>query len=151
MGRVGKERAARVGDRLLERVLGRFVPGFVSLPLLLVRALFRVLRFERGLAWLRTRGAVGLFCWIDTLWLVATITWVCTLVFGRQAYGFGIFAGLVLFVVLHSLIAHAADYFAGYDPAKEFMKEEARPSEDQGTSGPGGPGRKEGTHDGPIA
>jgi hypothetical protein len=121
MTTVGAEGKPGVGDRLLELVLGRFVPRFVSLPLLLVLAVFRALRFERGLAWLR-RGGVGFFYWIDTLWLVATITLLFTLVFGRGAYGSGILVGLVLFVVLHSLIAHAADYYAGYDPAEEFMR-----------------------------
>ncbi len=136
---MGTKRAARIGDWLLERVLGRYVPRFVSLPLLAVLALFRALRFERGLAWLRTGGAVGLFCWIDTLWLVATITWACTLVFGRKAYGFGIFAGLVLFVVLHSLIAHAADHFAGYSPGEDMMRRASRPRDRPGNSGPGEP------------
>jgi len=123
------------GDWLLELVLGRFVPRFVSLPLLLVLALFRAVRFESGLAWLR-RGGVGWFYWIDTLWLVATIMLLFTLVFGRGAYGYGIVVGLFLFVLLHSLIAHAADYFAGYDPAEEFMKQGARP-EKGGTDGDG--------------
>ena len=46
----------------------------------------------------------------------------------------GIVAGLFLFVLLHSLIAHAADYFSGYDPAEEFRKQGARP-EKGGTDG----------------
>ena len=136
MTKVSSEGKPGAGDRLLELVLGRFVPRFVSLPLLLVLALFRAVRFERGLAWLRGRGGVGIFCWIDTLWLVAAITLLFTLVFGRRAYGVGIVAGLFLFVLLHSLIAHAAGHFAGYDPAEEFMKQGARP-EEGGTDGDG--------------
>ena len=136
MAKVSTEGGRSVGDRLLELTLGWFVPRWVSLPLLLVLALFRAVRFERGLAWLRGRGGVGIFCWIDTLWLVAAITLLFTLVFGRRAYGVGIVAGLFLFVLLHSLIAHAADYFAGYDPAEEFMKQGARP-EKGGTDGDG--------------
>ena len=143
---VGTKGKPGVGDKLLELVLGRFVPRFVSLPLLLVLALFRALRFERGLAWLRGRGGVGIFCWIDTLWLVATITLLFTLVFGRGAYGFGILVGLVLFVVLHSLIAHAADYYTGYDPAEEFMRPSARPRDEEGDGdADGGPVEKGGT------
>jgi len=118
MGAGGKKGA---GDRLLEAVVW-LLPRFVSLPLLLVLALLRALRVERGLAYLRS-GGVGLFYWIDTLWFVGTVTVLCVLVFGRKSYGFGIVAGLVGFVVLHSLIAHSADYFAGYSPADEIIKE----------------------------
>ena len=50
--------------------------------------------------------------------------------------GRGAVAGLFLFVLLHSLIAHAADHFAGYDPAEEFMKQGARPESDH--DGPDG-------------
>jgi hypothetical protein len=131
----GTEGRPSFGDWLLERVLGWFVPRFVSLPLLLVLALFRALRFERGLAWLRGRGGVGLFCWIDTLWLVGTITLLFRLVFGRRAYGLGILAGLFLFVLLHSLIAHAADYFTGYDPAEEFMRPSTRGRDEPASGG----------------
>jgi hypothetical protein len=112
-------------DRLLELVLGWFLPRWVSLPLLAVLVLFRALRFERGLAWLRTRGGVGLFCLVDTAWLVGTVTLLFMLLFGRRAYGVGIVAGLFAFVLIHSLIAHAADHFAGYDPAEEFMRQPA--------------------------
>ena len=136
MTKVSSEGKPSAGDRLLELTLGWFLPRWVSLPLLLVLALFRALRFERGLAWLRGRDGVGIFCWIDTLWLVATITLLFRLVFGRKAYGFGVVAGLFLFVLLHSLIAHAADYFAGYDPAEEFRKQGARPEKGE-TDGDG--------------
>jgi hypothetical protein len=95
----------------------------VSLPLLLVLALFRALRFEHGLTWLR-KGGVGLFYWIDTAWFVGTVSLFFTLVVGRRAWGLGIVAGLFALVVMHSLIAHAADHFAGYDPA---AAPEARP------------------------
>ena len=136
MVKVSAEGKPGAGDRLLELVLGRFVPRFVSLPLLLVLALFRAraVRARPGLAPAGRRRAAS--AWIDTLWLVATITLLFTLVFGRRAYGYGIVVGLFLFVLLHSLIAHAADYFAGYDPAEEFMKQGARP-EKGGTDGDG--------------
>ena len=65
---------------------------------------------------------------------MATITLLFMLVFGRGAYGYGIAVGLFLFVLLHSLIAHAAEYFVGYDPAEESMKQGARP-EKGGTDG----------------
>ena len=144
MTKVSSEGKPSAGDRLLELTLGWFLPRWVSLPLLVVLALFRALRFERGLAWLRGRGGVGIFCWIDTLWLVAAITLLFTLVFGRRAYGYGIVVGLFLFVLLHSLIVHAAEYFVGYDPAEEFMKQGARPEKDH--DGPdGGPLENGGT------
>ena len=144
MTKVGAESERSIGERLLEPVLGRFLPRFVSLPLLVVLALFRAVRFERGLAWLSGRGGVGLFCLVDTAWLVGTVTLLFILVFGQGAYGYGIVVGLFLFVLLHSLIAHAADYYAGYDPAEEFMKQGARPESDH--DGPdGGPLEKGGT------
>jgi hypothetical protein len=157
MGTEGKPSA---GDRLLELVLGRFLPRWVSLPLLLVLALFRALRFERGLAYLR-RGGVGLFYFVDTLWFVGTVTLLCALVFGRKAYGFGLLAGLLAFVLIHSLIAHAADYYAGYSPGAEFLVREAKPKDGQGSGGPEGgsagkggvdaptPGCGPGSHSGP--
>lgn len=141
------EGRAGVRDRLLELVLGWFLPRWVSLPLLLVLALFRALRFERGLAYLR-RGGVGLFYWIDTLWVVGSVTLLCALVFGRKAYGFGILAGLLAFLVLHSLIAHSADDFAGYSPGSEFVGRHARRRDGQGSGGldggPAGEGRADG-------
>jgi hypothetical protein len=135
MTNVSAEGKPSAGDRLLELTLGWFLPRWVSLPLLLVLALFRALRFERGLGWLR-RGGLGLFCLVDTAWLVGTVTLLFMLVFGQRAYGFGIVVGLFLFVLLHSLIVHAAEYFVGYDPAEEFMKQGARP-EKGGTDGDG--------------
>lgn len=147
MTKAAAEGKSGAGDRLLELVLGRFVPRFVSLPLLLVLALFRAARFERGLAWLR-RGGVGWFYWVDTLWLVAAITLLCTLVFGREAYGYGIVVGLVLFVVLHSLIAHTADHYAGYSPGEEFMRSSARPRHGQGDGGANGGPVEKGETDG---
>jgi hypothetical protein len=135
MTNVSAEGKPSAGDRLLELTLGWFLPRWVSLPLLLVLALFRALRFERGLGWLR-RGGLGLFCLVDTAWLVGTVTLLFMLVFGQRAYGFGIVVGLFLFVLLHSLIVHAAEYFVGYDPAEESMKQGARP-EKGGTDGDG--------------
>lgn len=119
---VGRGGKPSVGDRLLELTLGWFVSRFVSLPLLVVLALFRVIRFERGLAWLR-RGGVGLFYFVDTAWLVGIVTLLFMLVFGRRAYGVGIAVGLFLFVLMHSGIAHAADYYAGHHPGDEFMRQ----------------------------
>jgi hypothetical protein len=49
-------------------------------------------------------------------------------------------------VLLHSLIAHAADYYTGYDPAEEFMKQEARPESDH--DGPDGGAAEKGGTDG---
>jgi len=136
MTKVSSEGKPSAGDRLLELTLGWFLPRWVSLPLLVVLALFRAVRFERGLAYLSGRGGVGLFCLVDTAWLVGTVTLLFILVFGQKAYGFGIVVGLFLFVLLHSLIVHAAEYFVGYDPAEEFMKQGARP-EKGGTDGDG--------------
>jgi len=67
-------------------------------------------------------------------------------VFGRRSYGVGIAAGLFFFVLLHGLIAHAADHFAGYDPAEEFMKQGARPASDH--DGPDGGAAEKGGTDG---
>jgi hypothetical protein len=141
---VGTEGRPSTGDRLLEAVLW-FLPRLISLPLLLVLALFRALRFERGLAWLR-RGGVGLFYFIDTAWLVGIVTLLFMLPFGRRAYGFGIAVGLFLFVLMHSGIAHSADHYAGYDPAEEFMKQ--TPGAKNEGAGPDGRQAERGGKDG---
>jgi TRAP-type uncharacterized transport system fused permease subunit len=112
-----------------------FLVRFSSLPLLVVLALFRALRFERGLAWLR-RGGVGLFYFVDTAWLVGIVTLLFVLLFGRRAYGFGIVVGLFLFVLMHSAIAHTADDYAGHNPAEEFMKQ-SRERKNGGSDGDG--------------
>jgi hypothetical protein len=131
---VGTEGRPSTSDRLLEAFLW-LLPRLISLPLLVVLALFRALRFERGLTWLR-RGGVGLFYFVDTAWLVGIVALLFMLVFGRRAYGVGIVVGLFLFVLMHSGIAHSADYYAGHDPAEEFIKQ-SKERKDGGSNGDG--------------
>ena len=137
---MGTERRHGIGGRLLELTVWWLLPRLVSLPLLVVLGLFRALRVERGLAWLR-RGGVGLFYLVDSAWLVGTVTLLFMLLFGRGAYGFGIVVGLFLFVLMHSGIAHTADYYAGYDPAEKFRVQRARPKSEGDGSDAGGAGK----------